>query len=79
MVILEHSLGNSQVSVYRTIGPTLVNITADGVIMHNLGPELQCCIQVKSIMSIDRKIQHTKQTFVSKSPTSGKCVTKKLW
>ena len=24
MVILEHNLGNSQVSVYRTIGPTLV-------------------------------------------------------
>ena len=25
MVILGHNLGNSQVSVYRTIGPTLVN------------------------------------------------------
>ena len=26
MVLLGHNLGNSQVSVYRTIGPTLVNI-----------------------------------------------------
>ena len=25
VVILGHNLGNSQVSVYRTIGPTLVN------------------------------------------------------
>ena len=26
MVILGHNLGNSQVSVYRTIGPTLVDL-----------------------------------------------------
>ena len=29
MVILWHNLGNSQVSVYRTIGPTLVFIQFD--------------------------------------------------
>ena len=27
MVILGHNLGNSQVSVYRTIGPTLVIVS----------------------------------------------------
>ena len=28
MVIPGHNLGNSQVSVYKTIGPTLVNVSA---------------------------------------------------
>ena len=34
VVLLGHNLGNSQVSVYRTIGPTLVLIFGNWVVLY---------------------------------------------
>ena len=57
VVILGHNLGNSQVSVYRTIGPTLVfgdvtgntNIFSFGLIIIAQKPTLLCLRIKKSI------------------------------
>ena len=46
MVILEHNLGNSQVSVYRTIGPTLVNSILFIIVAFVLLIEVEATINV---------------------------------
>ena len=50
MVILGHNLGNSQVSVYRTIGPTLVFIShfgSKGGICLLIAPVSVLCVHPK--------------------------------
>ena len=50
MVIPGHNLGNSQVSVYRTIGPTLVCFT--DFFRNKLGLEDELEIKIKFILTI---------------------------
>ena len=68
MVILGHNLGNSQVSLYSTIGPTLVTIYGHGGHLGN----------VTSIMSSDFISLYMK-AFIKKLVQIGKVASEKIW